>query len=156
MIGSENHFFEQPEKVLKVKRVEVYELLIIKGYSIDSAAIYLRAYDYFCINKSAFDGATVVNDLCDLPYLDLDAMLHDFHYIAYNVGSNIAMKWRSDKIYARGNERKGKGIYPAYSRFVGLTLSGIGFIPFSIIKRGKMNNEQKELFMSEYKILILS
>lgn len=153
MLGSENHFFKQSKKDLIIKRNEVYGLLRIKGYSKEACNIYLKAYNHFIINPNQFDGATLVNDLCDLPGLDLDAMLHDFHYLMYNVASNISMKWRADKLYAKGNERKGKGKYSAYSRFIGLSLSGIGFIPFSRIKRGKMTNEQKEAFMCDYRVL---
>ena len=154
MLGSVSHYFEQDKRALAKGFADVAEYLRIKGYSLECRLIYLKAFDYFCENPHDFDGATAVKDLCDLPDLDLDAMLHDFHYINYNVGSSVSMKWRADKLYALGNERKGKSEYASWSRFVGLSLVGIGFIPFARIKRCKMSDSQKEMFMSDYKILI--
>lgn len=155
MLGSSNHFFNQDKATLNLKRDYVWKLLTMKGYCNDAVAVYLKAYDYFCINPDDFDGATLIKDLCDIPDLDLDAMYHDYCYLIYNVASNISMKWRADKLYAKGNERKGKGLYSAYSRFIGLSVSGIGFIPFARIKRGKMSEKQKISFMSDYKTLML-
>lgn len=155
MLGSENHFFTQDKATLLLKRDYVWKLLTMKGYCNDAVAIYLKAYDYFTKNPSEFDGATLVKDLCDIPDLDLDAMYHDFCYLVYNVASNISMKWRADKLYSKGNERKGKSEYAAWSRFIGLSLSGIGFIPYARLKRGKMDKQQKESFMCDYKILML-
>lgn len=154
MLGSENHFFTQDKATLNLKRDYVWKLLTMKGYCNDAVAIYLRAYDYFSINPAEFDGATLVKDLCDIPDLDLDAMYHDYCYIIYNVASSVSMKFRADKLYAIGNEYKGKGKYPSWSRFIGLTLSGLGFIPFARLKRGKMTKEQKESFMCDYRTLI--
>jgi len=154
MFGSENHYFTQSALKLQIGRVNVSDLLGAKGYSQECIDLYLKAFDYFTTNPDKFDGATLVKDLCDLPGLDIDAMLHDYHYINYNVGSSFAMKWKSDFLYGKGNERKGKSLYASYSRFAGLTLSGLFFIPFAIIKRGKMSKEQKEKFLQDYKILL--
>jgi len=150
MLGSVSHFFEQDKETLAQKWVDVSELLRLKGYSLECRLIYLKAFDYFTINPNDFDGATAVKDLVDIPDLDLDSMLHDFHYIAYNVASSVSMKWRADKLYALGNERKGKSEYASWSRFVGLSLVGIGFIPFARIKRGKMSSIQREKFLKDY------
>ena len=154
MLGSTNHFFNQNNKLLQEKRVHVEILLEFKGYSKDEILVYCKAYDYFCTNKTAFDGATVVKDLCDIPHLDLDAMLHDYHYLAYKVGASFSLKGKTDWLYAKGNERKGKGQYSAFSRFIGLTLTSIGFVPYTYLKKGKMTKEQKENFLKEYQILI--
>ena len=73
------------------------------------------------------------------------------------------MKWRADKLYLMGNDKKGKyGVlfkwfkikhYPAYSRFIGLTISDLGFIAYARLKHGKMSTDQKENFIKDYKIL---
>ena len=154
MLGSENHFFNQDKATLLLKRDSVCKLLTMKGYGLESVAIYLKSYDYFCINPDQFDGATLVNDLCDIPDLDLDAMLHDWMYLVCNAAVNIRCKWMADMIFSKGMEQKGKGQYTAYSRFAGLTLSGIGFIPFARIKRGRITKEQKEYIENAYELIV--
>ena len=89
MLGSVSHFFEQDKNVLAVKYQDVFSILKIKGYNVDQQTVYKKAFDYFVENPHDFDGATLVNDLCDIPDLDLDAMLHDYHYVNYNVGSSV-------------------------------------------------------------------
>lgn len=152
MLGSTNHFFTQSVEQLSLKRRQVQQLLKIKGYQFSQIDIYVTAYNYFCLNPEKFDGATVVKDLVDIPGLDLDAMLHDYHYINHNVAASLVLKFKADWLYAKGNERKGKGQYSAFSRFIGLTIIGIGFVPYAVWKRGKKIN--KKAFLEEYKTLI--
>ena len=152
MLGSKSKFFHQSVEVLSSKRRQVVQLLKLKGYNDTEIAIYIKAYNYFCQNPAQFDGATIVKDLIDVPGLDLDAMLHDYHYINYNVAASFVTKWKADWLYAKGNERKGKGQYSAFSRFVGLTIIGIVFVPYARWKRGKTIN--RTAFLEEYKILI--
>lgn len=147
-------FFKQPIAKLFSSRRDVKQLLKIKGYKQHEIVIYLDAFDYFSNNIQFFDGATIVKDLCDIPDLDLDAMLHDYHYLKYKVGANFSTKWKADWTYAKGNERKGKGQYSAFSRFIGLTIIGIGFVPYTYLKKGKITPQQKEQFLNEYRILI--
>lgn len=154
MLGSKSKFFHQSVEILASKRRQVNQLLILKGYNEKQIAIYIEAYNYFCVNPSEFDGATIVKDLIDIPGLDLDAMLHDYHYIVHNTAANFGTKWKSDWLYAKGQERKGKGQYSAFSRFVGLTLIGIGFVAFARWKRGKIKENQRNKFLKEYQILI--
>lgn len=152
MLGSKNNFFLQDKKTLNKKRKEVISYLKLKDYNKEEITIYLEAYDYFCVNNYAFDGATIVKDLIDISELDLDAMLHDYHYIYFNVASNVGTKWKADWLYAKGNERKGKGSYSSFSRFIGLTIIGILFTPYSFIKRGVVKNKIE--FLKHYNILI--
>ncbi|MDN3671522.1 hypothetical protein QWY99_05980 [Flavobacterium branchiarum] len=154
MLGSYSHFFKQDSNALRKRRKAVSQLLKLKGYSFCEINIYIIAYDFFCSNPSEFDGATVVKDLCDIPGLDLDAMLHDYHYLRYRVGSSFTLKWKADWAYAKGQERKGKGQYSAFSRFVGLTIIGLVFVPYTRVKRGKLSRNQKKEFLKEYQILI--
>lgn len=152
MLGSKSDFFKQPKKVLFLKKEQVIRFLALKGYNSEQIEVYLKAYNYFCENPEKYDGATIVKDLCDIKGLDLDAMVHDYHYILYNVAANFVTKWKADWLYAKGNERKGKGLYSAYSRFIGLTIVGVGFVPYAILKRGKIINKKE--FLKEYQILI--
>ena len=152
MLGSKSNFFNQSTQVLKNARANAYTILRVKGYYLDEVDIYMKAFDYFSQNPEQFDGATVVKDLVDIPGLDLDAMLHDYQYIHHNVAASFVTKWKADWLYAKGNERKGKGQYSAFSRFIGLTIVGIGFVPYVRIKRGKTIN--RTVFLEEYNTLI--
>jgi hypothetical protein len=126
----------------------------MKGYDLNEASLYLKSFDFFCQNPTEFDGATIVKDLVDLNGLDLDAMLHDFQYIHYKAATNFVTKWKSDWMYAKGIERKGKGQYSAFSRFIGLTIGGILFVPYAIYKRGWMDNYSKLNINNDYMLLI--
>lgn len=152
MFGSKNNFFKQTKKVLDRKRFEVESLLKFKGYLPIEISIYLTAYDYFCINTLDFDGATIVNDLDDIPELDLDAMLHDYQYLYYKVGASFRNKWRSDRIYMVNQIRKGKGQYSSISRFIGLTILSIFFVPYTKIKK-TMSHQDEEHFIIDYLVL---
>ena len=134
MFWSRCDFFKQSELLLRVYRVDLIIFLGMKGYKKIEIKDYLEAYDYFVINPSKFDGATIVKDLHDLYKLDLDAMLHDYNYIVKKSGHNFKTKWEVDWLYAKGMERKGKGQYSAFSRFAGLTITGIIWVPYTNLK----------------------
>jgi hypothetical protein len=42
----------------------------------------------------------------DVPGIDLDALLHDYHYGVCNAGVNLKMKWQADWLLAKGGERQ--------------------------------------------------
>lgn len=154
MLGSKSSYFHKDKAHLDKCALNMVEYLKLKGYNYNQIAIYLKAFEYFVDNPNHFDGATLVRDLTDIPGLDIDACYHDYCYINYNVAVNPVMKWKADFLYGKGNERKGKSQYAAYSRFAGLTLSGLLFIPFARFKRGRMSREQKENFLRDYNTLI--
>lgn len=154
MIGSNNKYFKQSTEVLLKKRIQVQTYLEIKEYSKFEIEIYLKAYDYFSKEINEYDGATIVKDLVDLPHLDLDAMLHDYHYIVYRSATNFSTKWKADWIYAKGMERKGKGQYSAFSRLAILTVIGVVFVPYAYLKRGKMNCLDEDRIDEDYEKLI--
>lgn len=134
MFWSRNNFFTQDAKTLNSLRESVVVYLKIKGYNYKEIEIYTDAFAYFCENPEKFDGATIVKDLDDLPNLDLDAMVHDYNYIVQKVARNFIKKYKADWYYAKGMERKGKGQYSAFSRFIVLTLTGIIFVPYTLLK----------------------
>ena len=156
MLASKSTFFSNDSEFLEVSRNQVISILQIKGYNQNEINVYLKAFDYFCLNCDDFDGATIVKDLQDLPKLDLDAMLHDYQYLVQNVASNYYTKWFADWMYAKGQERKGKGQYSSFSRFVGLTIIGLFFVPYASCKRGRITIKQETEFFEDYKTLILS
>ena len=162
MFGSKSDYFKQSKEELTQCHEAMCELLCLKGYSVNEVSVYSRAFMYFIDNPTDFDGATLVNDLCDIPGLDIDALLHDYHYVICNVGASITYKWRADRLFFEGLKRKNKdGIlyklritnYPAYSRLLGLTVADVFFVPFAFLKRGRMSPQQKELFLMDYVIL---
>jgi hypothetical protein len=154
MLGSHSSFFSQSSFVLSKCRNKVSRLLDLKGYAYVEILVYLRAFDFFCKYPKEFDGATIVKDLVDIPGLDMDAMLHDYHYVQYNVKASFELKWKADWIYAKGNERKGKGSYSSYSRFVILSLINFLYVPFSRIRSGKISKAQRIQFLTDYDLLI--
>jgi len=131
MLGSKNCTFYKSPAMLKVLRGKVVQLLELKGRSYTDIQDYLTAFDYFTKKPKAFDGATIVKDLNDLPNLDLDAMLHDYEYIQ-GANRNFIKKWKADKRYIRNMEKQGKGIRVA--RFIVLTFIGIVYVPYNFIK----------------------
>ncbi len=147
MLGSNSTFFTQTPRVLLLKRRDVSRVLLAKGYDSHEAAIYLKAYDYFCMRTVEYDGATVVKDLCDIIGLDLDAMLHDYHYVFLNAGASLHSKWLADWIYAKGNLRKSKGRYNAYSRLLGLCIISVVFVPYRYFEKGRISNQQIALLV---------
>lgn len=154
MFGSKSNFFSSPESVLIKTRHAIKNLLYAKEYAAEQINIYLKAYDFFCRNPFMYDGATIVKDLIDVPGIDLDALLHDYHYVVYNAGTHFYHKWRADWILAKGGEKKGKGSYSSFSKFVGLTITGIFFTPYSYAKRGPILEAQKLALNLDYKTLI--
>ncbi|MFM1776346.1 MAG: hypothetical protein RJA53_1956, partial [Bacteroidota bacterium] len=123
MFGSINIYFRQsPEALIKGKK-EVMYYLASKGYNDNQIKLYLDAYDYFVVNPTDFDGATLVKDFYDIPGLDLDAMLHDYHYIRYNVATNFKYKKMADKLFLVGMLKKGKNIEASLRRYHALNVS---------------------------------
>ena len=153
-MGSKNTFFFQAPEILDLKRVQVETLLVIKGYSNKEINVYLDAYDFFCVSPSRYDGATIVKDLVDIPGLDLDSMLHDYHYYVFDCASSLKYKFKADWIFTKGMERKGKGSYSCYSRFFGLATFGSLFAIYARFKRGKIHYHQKVDVDNHYRILI--
>lgn len=124
MIFDRPKYFLMSKSFLEMKRRDIYELLILKRIHVNR---FLEAFDYFMIHKFEFDGATIVKDLCDIPGLDLSAMIHDFEYIV-NLKKRKGFDWlrykfKVDFNYAKDMERLGKGILIPYSRFVALILT---------------------------------
>jgi len=124
------------------------KLLNAKDYNSNEIKVYKKAFLFFAVNPNEFDGASFSKDLCDIKGIDLDAMLHDYHYSNCNANSSFATKWKADWIFAKGMERKGKSQYSAFSRFAGLTIVGLFIVPF---KSKKVNREEIE---KDYEILI--
>lgn len=136
MFGSKNRFFYQKQTALSVARIRVRRVLIGKERSKFDIGEYLKAFDYFVLNPSQYDGATIVKDLIDVKinseYLDLDAMLHDYEYIVKGANRSFSRKWKSDMKYLKNMERNGKGI--RIPRMVLLTIAGVVFVPYKWLK----------------------
>lgn len=125
--NSKSEYFLKSDSELSYDRGNVINLLNIKGRNNKDIDLYLDAYDFFCVYKKKFDGATIVKDLCDLPYLDLDAVVHDYECL---IGANRNyIKWfKSAWRYFENMRKNGKGNQTF--RFVLLLIVGIIFVPY--------------------------
>jgi len=101
--------------------------LELKNRSAADISKYLKAYDFFCRYSTEYDGATIVKDLCDIPGLDADAMLHDYFYL---IGANrsYSKKWNADLNYIKNMEKNAKGI--RVFRFLLLTVGLALYVPY--------------------------
>lgn len=172
MLGSRNYFFKsQTQTQLEDKRLEVYNLLKFKyGYTVKQCKVYQKAYNYFLDNRGdGFDGSTFSKDLFDVYSfdgkhgLDLDAMLHDYWYIVYNVSfswlyvemadrlfsSEIAKKNKSDKYF---HIFVFKNFYSWY-KLNGLRVLRLVYTPYKKLT-SNMTPEQLEAFINDYYTLM--
>ena len=153
MFGSKSTFFLKSDAELVVLRSTLDTYMITQGFSSKKRDIYLTAYDYFCICPMDFDGATIVKDLNHIPGLDINAMLHDYHYLIFNVASNFTYKWKADWLYAKEMEITGKG-YLSWIRWFGLKITGPLFVFWAFFRRGKITRNQELEFQKQYEIIM--
>lgn len=153
MLGSKSTYFFKTKSELQLCRLDLIAYLQIWKYSQAKIDVYLRAFDYMCKNPGDFDGATVVKDLYHIPKLDINAMLHDFHCVAYNAACNFYVKWYADKLYAKEMERLGKGQL-AWLNFGLLKLIGVPHVIYAYCKRGGITLRREVKFFEDYRILM--
>lgn len=154
MIGSKSKYFHQPEEELLIGQARLFSYLKeVWNYDQDQLKVYLNAYCYFMKNPDQFDGATIVKDLYHIPGLDINAMLHDYHYVRYNVASNLYVKWHCDWLYAKQMEKLGKG-FLSWVHWAGLKITGLPFCIYTNFKKGSINQTQETDFFREYELLI--
>lgn len=124
---SKSDFFKQDRETLADYRYQLRMMLKYKGRNESEIDLYIEAYDFFCRFTTKFDGATIVKDLCDLPKLDLDAMVHDYECL---IGANRNfIKWfKSAWSYFENMRKNGKG--NQIFRFVLVSLVGLIFVPY--------------------------
>lgn len=114
LILSNNDYFKSRSALIlhhNWRLIEQY--LQLKGYGWPEVEVYKKAYDYFSIHPYEFDGATKTEDLYDLFNLDLDAMLHDYHYIVYNVSASFKYTKIADRLFFKETLRKSKSTWNA-------------------------------------------
>ena len=127
---SKSDFFKQDRETLDEYCYQLRMMLNFKGRNESEIDLYIEAYDFFCRFTTKFDGATIVKDLCDLPKLDIDAMVHDYECL---IGANRNfIKWfKSAWRYFENMRKNGKG--NQIFRFVLLCLAGLVFVPYCAI-----------------------
>ena len=127
LVKSKSDFFKQDRETLAEYRYQLRMMLEYKGRSEEDIDFYIEAYDFFCRFTTKFDGATIVKDLCDLPKLDIDAMVHDYECL---IGANRNfIKWfKSAWRYFENMRKNGKG--NQIIRFVLVCLAGLIFVPY--------------------------
>ena len=133
---SKSEFFKQDDYALEMFREKMVILLQIKDRTPAEISNYCAAYDFFCKFTTKFDGATFVKDLCDLPKLDLDAMVHDYECL---IGANRDYKlwYKAVWNYYENMRKNGKG--NQIIRAVGLCIIGLFFVPYCAIITQKYN-----------------
>jgi hypothetical protein len=156
MFGSKNIYFRQSAERLIIGKKDMINYLADKGYDDSQIDVYIEAYTYFVNNPDDFDGATLVKDFYDLFKLDLDAMLHDYLYIKYNAGTSFKYKKMTDMLFLHGMIKKSKPVDASVRRYNGLCISGIFFVPFSRIKRGRITDEQRKKIYKIYNLMVNS
>ena len=126
---SKSNFFLQPgksveerRKFLSEKRKDVDTLLTIWGYELSQRHIYLVAYDYFTLFPTEYNGASMTEELCDIPGLDLDAMLHDYIYVALKASVSWKYQVLADKLFRSEMRRRSKSSWNGGYRYVMLLL----------------------------------
>lgn len=153
MFGSKSTYFHQDPEALAKGHQKLIFFLKLWGYSEMQISVYEKAFEYFCDFPDDFDGATIVKDLYHIPGLDINAMLHDYHYLIHNAAASLYTKWYADKLYAKQMEKLGKG-GASWLRFAGLKVTGIPFCFVAICKRGFISKEQQLLFFNDYETLM--
>lgn len=102
-MSSSNYFFQDKDRLAHKREVMVY-MLKSRFYRDYWISYFLDAYDFFCDNPSAYNGATMSQDLHDIAPdgaingLELAAMLHDWLYVVYNVSTNRKYMKKADKV----------------------------------------------------------
>ncbi|NJB83603.1 hypothetical protein [Wenyingzhuangia aestuarii] len=120
MFWSKNDFFKKQHfegltqrfQRLEAKYFVLKRLLEIKKFHKNEISLFLSAYDYFIEHPTAYDGATIVKDVYDIPKLEVSAMLHDYQYLvylpSYSGKSWFKAKKTYDKQYCNNLIRFGK------------------------------------------------
>lgn len=124
---SKSQFFKQDDYALEMFREKMVILLQIKDRTPAEISTYCDAYDFFCRFTTKFDGATFVKDLCDLPKLDLDAMVHDYECLI-GANRNYKLWYKAVWNYYENMRKNGKG--NQIIRAVGLCIIGLFFVPY--------------------------
>ena len=147
MFGSKNDYFKQPKAILLSNRYIVDKWIEYNSNVSKYKEIILEAYDYFVEHTNEYDGATIVNDLYDWKGLEFGALVHDYIYLKFNVGSSLPYKRKADKLHGQMLKDFGKGNWHAWTRRTLLKWSNYLYWGYNKIKNGKMKDEQKTEFI---------
>jgi hypothetical protein len=175
LFNNTENYFDQTDKVLEENREKIiFYLEQIKNYSESQTAVYLKAYDYFCIFKFDYDNTTATEELYDMGRLELCTMLQKYLYVYLNCTGNFKYRLLADKIYRKEMARMGKSSWNRRIRFGFLLVTSLFSTPWSyFIKEKKMdmmegyfamlNNKMPRAWHKEFKrelswivVLILS
>lgn len=138
-----NDYFERENMVLHGKEY-LESLLLIWEYEIQEREIYKQVFDHFVKNPQQFNGASYTEELCDIPGLDLDAMLHDYLYVVLNASVSFKYTWKADKLLRNESRRRGKSTWNTGYRFIMLVLKTPFFIPWCYLIKGRRITSQQE------------
>ena len=141
---SKSNFFHQPGKTdderiafLSEKRKDVDSLLLIWGYELSQRHIYLDAFDYFAKYPKDYNGASMTEDLGDIPGLDLDAMLHDYLYVVLMACVSWKYQILADKLFRSEMRRREKSSWNRGYRFIMLMIKTPFWIAICWVLKGR-------------------
>lgn len=154
LFASSSNFFHEQYSVIVEGKKNMDAMLQIWGYEPSERIHYQNAFDYFVRNPEHYDGASMTEDLYDIPGLDIDAMLHDYLYVGMNASANLKFMWLADKLIRSEMRRRGKSSWNTGYRFVALVLKTPFFLPWCyFVKKRRMTIGQKQRFKSIFRML---
>jgi len=149
-------FYQDKETLAKRREHVIFYIQTIKEFNEGQLWWFLKAYDFFCKHPSAYDGATLTQDLDSIKGLELWSMLHDYFYIACNVWANRKYMKVADQILKRTMKRGHHSGVEISWRMFRLAVLRIFYPPYNrIIKGRKMTNRniaQMELAINDFLI----
>lgn len=104
---SKNNFFYQSPEKLSRKREEMLRKLVEAHFQPWQISWFEKAYDFFIIHPSGYDGATMSQDLHDIAPdgavngLEFASMLHDYLYVVFKVSTDRTYMKKADKVMKR-------------------------------------------------------
>ncbi|TQI72264.1 hypothetical protein JM79_3221 [Gramella sp. Hel_I_59] len=144
LFTSTNDFFMQDDHLIFQAKRDMDVMLQLWQYEISERGPYNQAFDYFLRNPKHFNGASMTEELCDIPWLDLDAMLHDYLYVGLNASASLKMTWRADKLLRQEMRRRGKSSWNTGYRFAMLTLKTPFFLAWAYLVKGRRISDSQK------------
>lgn len=160
ILTSKSNYFQQSQFDLSANRDLLITYLVIKKFNRTQRDIILKAYDYFVENPNKYDGATMSQDLYDLPKsgkydgLEIAAMLHDYMYI--ELGANLSREHMklADKVMKSIMIKTNKSGFEIGRRMFLLKLVNRPFAWYNRIKTGnRITHSQMDQITYLYMIL---
>lgn len=148
---SKNNFFSQSKVELDFQRDNLVKLLRIKLFKEYQIEYCLSAFDFFTTHPEDYDGATMSQDLHDLPRtkgfsgLEVSSMVHDYMHIALNAYADEKAIKKSDQVFKTIMRKMDKSGVEIKWRMLRLSILSIFYPWYNRVFRGySISKEQTE------------